>query len=148
MQKKYCCLVSWKNYLLILQHQAEDVSSVREDQYTLALSVIFHNYLLTINWIQHIHTLLKSAFSIVLCVDMYKYYSLRWICHFELCLLNFKEKVIYIYIYFIEVQLIHNVVLISAIQQCDSVICIYTFCIFFSIMVYHRVLNIVPCAVQ
>ena len=36
--------------------------------------------------------------------------------------------------------------LISAEQQSDSVIHIYTFFfIFFSIMVYHRILNIVPC---
>ena len=50
----------------------------------------------------------------------------------------------------IEVQLIYNVVLITAIQQSDSVIHIYTvfFKIFFSIMVYHRILNIVPCAIQ
>ena len=47
-------------------------------------------------------------------------------------------------IYFTEVQLIYNVVLIPAVQQIDSVIHIYTFFfIFFSIMVYHRILNIV-----
>ena len=51
-------------------------------------------------------------------------------------------------IYFIEVQLIYNVVLISAVQQIDSVIYIYIYFIFFSIMVYHRILNIVPCAIQ
>ena len=53
--------------------------------------------------------------------------------------------------YFIDVYLIYNVVLISAIQQCDSVThtYIYTFFfIFFSIMVYLRILNIVPCALQ
>ena len=39
--------------------------------------------------------------------------------------------------------------LISAVQQSDSVIHIYTFFfIFFSITVYHRMLNIVPCAIQ
>ena len=39
--------------------------------------------------------------------------------------------------------------LISAIQQSDSVIHIYTFfSVFFSIMVYPRMLNIVPCALQ
>ena len=53
---------------------------------------------------------------------------------------------IFFYINFIEVQLIYNVVLISTIQQSDSVVHIYTFFfIFFSIMVYHRILNIVPC---
>ena len=36
--------------------------------------------------------------------------------------------------------------LISAVQQGDSVIHLYTFFfIFFSVMVYHRILNIVPC---
>ena len=37
--------------------------------------------------------------------------------------------------------------LISAVQQSDSVIHIFFF-IFFSIMVYHRILSIIPCAVQ
>ena len=50
--------------------------------------------------------------------------------------------------FFIEVQLIYNVVLISAVQQSDSFIHIHAFFfIFFSIMVYHRILNIVPCAI-
>ena len=45
--------------------------------------------------------------------------------------------------------MIYNVVLISAVQQSDSVIHIYTFFfIFFVIMVYPRVLNIVPCAIE
>ena len=49
---------------------------------------------------------------------------------------------------FIEVQLSYNV-LISALQQSDSVIDIYPFFfIFFSIMAYPGILNIVPCAVQ
>ena len=43
----------------------------------------------------------------------------------------------------------HTVVLISAVQHNDLVTLIYTFFfILFSIMVYHRILNIVPCAVQ
>ena len=43
--------------------------------------------------------------------------------------------------------MIYSVVLISAVQQSDSVIHLYTFFfIFFSIMVYARILNIVPCA--
>ena len=51
--------------------------------------------------------------------------------------------------YFIEVQLIYNVVLTSTIQQNDSVKHIYTFFfIFFSIMFYHRILNIAPCAIE
>ena len=52
-------------------------------------------------------------------------------------------------IYFMEVQLIYNVVLVSGVQQNDSVIHTYTFFfIFFSIMVYHRIVNVVPCALQ
>ena len=42
----------------------------------------------------------------------------------------------------------YNVVFISAAQQGDSVI-IFTFLfIFFSFMVYYRILNIVPCVIQ
>ena len=52
-------------------------------------------------------------------------------------------------IYFIEVELIYNVVVVSGLQQSDSVIHIYTFSfIFFSIMAYYRILNIVPCTIQ
>ena len=48
-----------------------------------------------------------------------------------------------------EVELIDSVVLISAAQHSDSVIHVYTFSfIFFSIMVYYRILTMVPCAVQ
>ena len=51
--------------------------------------------------------------------------------------------------YFIEVELVYNVVLISGVQQSDSVIHICTFFfIFFSVMVHHRILNIVPCAIS
>ena len=43
----------------------------------------------------------------------------------------------------------YNVGLISAAQQSDSVIHIYTFFfIFFSIMVCHRIFSIIPCAIQ
>ena len=51
---------------------------------------------------------------------------------------------------FIEAELIYNVVLIYVAQQSDSVIYIYIFFFFtfISIMVYHRVLNIIPCAIQ
>ena len=48
--------------------------------------------------------------------------------------------------------LTYNAVLISTVQQNDSVIYIlytYTFFVtFFSIMVYHRILNILPSAIQ
>ena len=53
---------------------------------------------------------------------------------------------IHLFVYFYwKVQLNHSVVLMSAIQQSDSVTHIYFF-MFFSIMVYHRILNIVLCA--
>ena len=42
----------------------------------------------------------------------------------------------------------HNVVLISVVQQSDSVTHIHTlFFVFFSVMAYHSILNIVPCAI-
>ena len=46
-----------------------------------------------------------------------------------------------------KVYLIYNVVLVSAVQQTDSLIhiCILFFA-FFSIMFYHRILNRAPCA--
>ena len=55
--------------------------------------------------------------------------------------------------YFIEVYLTYNVVLISTVQQRDSVVYIHTyiytyFFIFFPIMIYHRILNMVPFVIQ
>ena len=50
--------------------------------------------------------------------------------------------------------LIYNVVLITAVQKSDSIIPIYiyihthSFLIFFSIMVYHRLVSIVLSAIQ
>ena len=50
---------------------------------------------------------------------------------------------------FIEIQLIYNVVLVSGLQQSDSVICICTFFFrFFSIIGYYKILSRVPCAIQ
>ena len=45
--------------------------------------------------------------------------------------------------------MIYSVVLISVIKESDSIIyvCIHSFFVFFSIMVYLRILNIVPCAI-
>ena len=50
----------------------------------------------------------------------------------------------------LKVQLIYNAMLVSGIQQSYSVIYIYiySFSYSFPIMVYHRILNIVPCAIQ
>ena len=52
-------------------------------------------------------------------------------------------------IFFTEVELMYNAVLISAVQQSDSVIHTHSFFnIFFSMMVYRRILNIVLCDTQ
>ena len=48
----------------------------------------------------------------------------------------------------IEIQLIYSVVLVSAVQQSDSVIQYICFLKIIFIMVYHETLNIVPCAIQ
>ena len=50
-----------------------------------------------------------------------------------------------LFFFLIEVQLSYNVVLVSDVQQSDSYI---YFFIFFSIIGYYRILNIVPCAIQ
>ena len=48
-------------------------------------------------------------------------------------------------VFLIERELIYSVVLVSTVQQSDSVIHIYTFfLLFFSVMVYPRILNRVP----
>ena len=45
--------------------------------------------------------------------------------------------------------MVYNVVLISAVQPRDSLVHIHMFFfIFFSVVVYNRVLNVVSCAVQ
>ena len=49
----------------------------------------------------------------------------------------------YLYLFFIDTQLIYNAVLVFAVQQNDSFM--YTF---FSIMAYQKILNIVPSAIQ
>ena len=70
-------------------------------------------------------------------------------CYSELHSLAYKNTLINIYFFFlVKVQLIYSVVLISAVQQSASVIHIYILFIFFSIMVYHQLLNIAPCATQ
>ena len=52
------------------------------------------------------------------------------------------------YFNFTEEQLIHNAVLITAVQQSDSVIHTCMLLHFFFIMVYHKILNIAPCGMQ
>ena len=53
--------------------------------------------------------------------------------------------------FLIGVELIYNVVLVSGVQQNDSVIHMYTYLFFFrffSIIGYYKILNVVPCALQ
>ena len=58
---------------------------------------------------------------------------------------NFYFRIhLFIYFYW-KVQLNYNIVLMSFVQESDSVIHIYFF-VFFSIMAYHSILNIVLCA--
>ena len=70
------------------------------------------------------------------------------------CIPIFLEEVVTVQFLKTEVQLINNAVLITALQQSDSVIHTHTlslsflFKIFFSIMVYHGILNIILCAIQ
>ena len=61
----------------------------------------------------------------------------------------FKKFLLKYKIFFIDLQLIYHIVLVSTVHQSDSLMRIYTlFSIFFSIIVYHRVLTLLPCAVQ
>ena len=71
------------------------------------------------------------------------------ICYFSnLLIVMVSNKDFFIkIIYFIEAQLIYNFVLISTVQQSDSVIYTFSF-IIFSTMAYHRILNIVLCDIQ
>ena len=76
----------------------------------------------------------------------------QWISYLFLlslcCRLANEPLFFFLNLFFVDIQLIYNVVLISAVQQTDSVVHIYTFFfvdIFFSMMVYPRISNIVPC---
>ena len=55
-----------------------------------------------------------------------------------------------LYLLFIEIQLVYNVVLVSGVQQSDSVILIYTHTLFHILLHYCllQVTNIVACAIQ
>ena len=51
--------------------------------------------------------------------------------------------------FLIEVELIYNIVLVSSVQQSDSIIHKYIFFFrFFSIVGYYKKLKIIPCAIQ
>ena len=78
----------------------------------------------------------------------------EWTCNSDL-----EGHRFYFSLFFIEVQLIYNVGLISAMQPSDSgvythtcvcvCVCIYTlFKTLFSTVVYYKILKIVPCAIQ
>ena len=57
------------------------------------------------------------------------------------------DKETYVLFYFIEVSLIYNIVLVSGVQQ--SVLLIHTHThTFLCVIVYYRILNVAPCAVQ
>ena len=60
-----------------------------------------------------------------------------------MCVCCFK---LLFFLFSIEVQLIYNVVSLTSVKQRDSVI--YLVFIFFSIMVPHRILDTVLCAIQ
>ena len=79
----------------------------------------------------------------------------EWTCKSDL-----EGHRFYFSLFFIEVQLIYNVGLISAVQPSDSVVyihvcvcvcvcvCVYPFKTLFPTVVYYKILNIVPCAIQ
>ena len=51
--------------------------------------------------------------------------------------------------FFLLKLLIYNVVLVSDVEKSDSVTYMYMFFfVFFSIIVYHRILNVVTCSIQ
>ena len=61
----------------------------------------------------------------------------------DVCLTHF------IYNFFLLTLLIYNVVLVSDVQKSDSVTYMFMFFfVFFSIIVYLRILNVVTCSVQ
>ena len=67
----------------------------------------------------------------------------------DLAAILIPTNIFVVFSIFVEVWLIYNVVLISAVHQSDSDIYIYTlFFVFFSIMVYPRRLDRVPCDTQ
>ena len=60
-----------------------------------------------------------------------------------------ERSLVVVVVVFIGVELLYNVVLVSGVQQSDSVIYIYIFFFrFFFITGYYKILNIVPCAMQ
>ena len=82
--------------------------------------------------------------------DGYCFAVINGNCHFLKYLLCQANTYFFLFFKkFVEMQLVYNVVLISAAQQSNAGIHIYMlFFIFFSIMVYHRLLNTISCAIQ
>ena len=61
----------------------------------------------------------------------------------------YQVKLLTVFLFLINVSLIYDVVLITAVWQSDSVIHIHAFFFMsFSIMIYYRILNTVHCALQ
>ena len=61
------------------------------------------------------------------------------------------RAVAFCFCFFIKVQLINDVVLVSGVQQSDSVIYIYIYIFFFrffSLIGYYKILTIVPSVIQ
>ena len=72
----------------------------------------------------------------------------KWNLRTLLMLSGIKSYCGFLISFFIKISLIYSV-LISAVQKSDSVMHIYPFVfIFFSIMIYLRILSIVPCVIQ
>ena len=97
--------------------------------------------------------LIKANFRFLLDIEMErsrKQIDNRSTCDGYLCLLEPKEASVKVYYsLFIEVYLIYNV-LVSGVQQSDSVIYTYRsffFFIFFSLVAYYKISSIVPCAI-
>ena len=79
------------------------------------------------------------------CLDSHKF-SLIILDSLLITRYLFKTSDTLFLVYFIEVELIYDVLIL--LYNSDSVLHIYPFFfIFFSIMVNHRILNIVPCAI-
>ena len=68
------------------------------------------------------------------------------------CVLNDKDIKARVFFFFkkilVEIQLVYNIVLVSGIQQSDSVIHIHNLFRLFSIISYYKILNILPCAIR
>ena len=116
-------------------------------------------------WSMGDHHLLYYCFKLHLIVSLfltlkifYIYFpnqiisNMRW--HFIYTIVQFHPLRFFFFYFFIEVQLIYNVVLVSGVQQSDPVlymyayVYIYIFFRFFSIVGYYKILKIVLCTIE